>query len=148
MQTSSETIILLKNETKTIKFNGIKYVFILNNNNSILIKDNKKTEIENIPDSKENIDKIFCGKKISLLPQKKIEADGIFNINGFDSSIFNSNEITKIFSNVGDGKKDFNRAILEVKLSRTKIYELIKQIKNDDNIFGRILKKNNLFRIY
>ena len=97
---------------------------------------------------KKKLDKILCGKKISLLPQKKIEADGIFNINGFDSSIFNSNEITKIFSNVGDGKKDFNRAILEVKLSRTKIYELIKQIKNDDNIFGRILKKNNLFRIY
>lgn len=84
-------------------------------------------------------------KKISFLPQKEIEADGIFKINGFDSSIFNSNEVTKIYSNVLDDKKDFDMAILEVKLNRAKIYELIKQIKKDDNIFGRILKKKIIY---
>ena len=36
-------------------------------------------------------------------------------------------------------------AILEVKLNRAKIYELIKQIKKDDNIFGRILKKKKIY---
>ena len=72
MQTSSETIILLKNDVKKIKINGIQYTFILNNNNSLLIKDNKKAEIENIPDSQENIDKILCGKKYHFYLRKKL----------------------------------------------------------------------------
>lgn len=69
MQTSSETIILLKNDVKKIKINGIQYTFILNNNNSVLIKDNKKAEIENIPDSQENI-KYFVEKNIIFTSER------------------------------------------------------------------------------
>ena len=97
IKNESETIFLLKDDIKTIKINGIQYSFIRNNNHSITIKDCKNNQIETIADSQKKIDIILNGKKIRFLPLEEIEADGIYEIKGFNSSIIDSNEFAIIY---------------------------------------------------
>ena len=143
--TSSKTIILLKDNIKTIKINGILYSFILNNNHSITIKDYKNNEIETIEDYQKIIDKTLNGEKIIFFPLAEIEANGIYEINGFNFSMIDLNEVAIIYSNVEEGKKDFNMAIIEARINKAQISELVKQIKKDNNIFGKKLKKKIVY---
>ena len=145
IKTSSETITLLKDESTKITLNGIKYTFTLNNNHSITIKDSNEKEIETIEKSVENIRKTLNDIKITIFPHVEIEADGIYEINDFNSDIFNKNEVEVIYSNIPEGNKNFEMAILEVKLSKNTISDLVKQIEKDSNVFGKKLKKKIVY---
>jgi len=145
IKTPSEVIILTEDDEKTIKINGKKFIFILNKDHSITFKDCKKDVDENVENNKDEIDRTINGEKIIFLPGKEIEADGIFEIEDFNSSMIDSNEATIIYSNIKEGQKDFNMAILETKLNKAKISELAHQIQKDNNFFGKKLKKKIVY---
>ena len=145
IKTPLQTITLFKGDTTKIKVNGLKFSFILNNNYSITIKDSENNEIETIEKSKENIKKVLTNIQITIFPPVEVEADGIYKIKNFNTEIFNKNEVELFYRSIDEGDNNFDISILEVKLNKNKISDLVKQIEKDSNSFGKKLKKKIIY---
>ena len=130
---------LLINEPKDVKINNKGYSFILNNDDKSVniieesgkifktIKSNKKI---NVPIEEENVE---IGKIT------EVEFDGSFECDNSAFEKFNKDEVITLFSNVTSSQINlFNYVIMEIKLNKGKIAELIKQLLKDKQIIEKI----------
>ena len=69
--------------------------------------------------------------------------DGVFKINNFSLNLFPQKDISIIYN--GIKSKSFNYIALEAKLSKNKITEMIKQLKRDKNILGKMTNQTILY---
>ena len=91
----------------------------------------------NINEKEKNITVDTLGLTISKV--KTIEMDGIFYLNNFKFPNFNPEEVNMIFNNIkeNDIKED---VIVEIKMNKKKLKELVEQIKCDNRIMSKLLK--------
>ena len=80
------------------------------------------------------------GENVEIGKLTEMEFDISFNFDGSRFS-FNKDEVIILFSNVNDiiQKSLYNYVIIEIKLSNTKISELIVQLQKDKKILEKIL---------
>ena len=67
----------------------------------------------------------------------------VFKINNFSLNLFPQKDISIIYN--GIKSKSFNYIVLEAKLSKNKITEMIKQLKRDKNILGKMTNQTILY---
>lgn len=135
--------IIKTGETIEFKIKNKTVKFRLNKDESLDLIEGK--EVTNINDKSEiTIDKYK--KKIDIKCFTKVEIDGIFQITNFSPSIFDENEISVIYKNIDDNQmKNFEQAVVEIKLSKNKFQEMVNQLYRDKQIFKKFTKENFLF---
>lgn len=148
-----------------ISINGKEYIFKLESNFSISffeskknnlnrpveslygsVDDKKNTLIEYVENEQNIITKKINGKNVTFFNKIEIECDGIFELDKtFSLDKFSSKEFSPIFSTVEDDEKGFEFAIIETKLDKNKISDIINQIEKDSLFFEPLLKKKCIF---
>ena len=145
---NNDTIIIGKNKRKIIKLKGKEFIIQLNNDYSISLIEKKTNKlIETIEESPKVLKKIFSKDKLIFYPHKEIEIDGIYNLKDFNKLMFNSEEVSIIYDNIGKNylDKNYDMAVLEIKLNPKKIDDLIKQLKKDAYYFKKTSEKNIIY---
>ena len=83
---------------------------------------------------------------ITLKKVQEVEIDGMFNIENFASSAFDTEEITILYRNIDDNKiKSFNKAVLEIKLSKNNFSAMVTQLIRDRDVFEKLIKEPILY---
>lgn len=129
-----------KNKSLEIELNGKLVSFVLSKDFSVFIMD-KETgkEIQKIKDEKIKTKVFDVG--VVIYKHTKIEMNGIYNLkNGFDKNMFDKKEVKIIYEYI-DKNKNYNTAVIEIKLNTNRIGDLIKQIKMKNIYFKKISKK-------
>ena len=100
--------------------------------------------IINVNDKEKNTKIDTLGITVSSV--KSIEMDGIFYTKNFKFPNFNSEEVNMIFNNIDENNiKGVINVIVEIKMNKKKIQDLIEQIKCDNRIMRKLLKYDILF---
>ena len=116
-----EEEIIIEGQSVYFKINKNKSLEILANGNKQRIKSQKQTKVN-----------IF-GQEVIINGRKDLELDGIYEQFNFDE--FDENEITYLYSNTNNlGIESFDKLVLEVKLNRDKICDLLFQLIRDKKI--------------
>ena len=127
--TISETIVTFRiNDNKSLDI-------IFDNNNIIKIKKQKESQ------------QTILGKTVIITERKDMENDGWFNLNNFDINKFDKNEICEIYKTIEPGKiKKAKQVIIESKLNKNKVNELLFQLNRDKKIIEKIenIQKDNI----
>ena len=127
--TISETIVTFRiNDNKSLDI-------IFDNNNFIKIKNQKESQ------------QTILGKTVIITERKDMENDGWFNLNGFGINKFDKNEICEIYKTIEPGKiKKAKQVIIESKLNKNKVNELLFQLNRDKKIIEKIenIQKDNI----
>ena len=127
--TISETIVTFRiNDNKSLDI-------IFDNNNFIKIKNQKESQ------------QTILGKTVIITERKDMENDGWFNLNNFDINKFDKNEICEIYKTIEPGKiKKAKQVIIESKLNKNKVNELLFQLNRDKKIIEKIenIQKDNI----
>ena len=127
--TISETIVTFRiNDNKSLDI-------IFDNNNIIKIKKQKESQ------------QTILGKTVIITERKDMENDGWFNLNNFDIKKFDKNEICEIYKTIEPGKiKKAKQVIIESKLNKNKVNELLFQLNRDKKIIEKIenIQKDNI----
>ena len=133
------------NETK-LTISNKKVTFKINENKSLdIINDNKVIKIKNQEETKTTI----VGKEFIITERKDMENDGFFELNNFDTNIFDKNEICEIYKNIKpDDIKKAKQAIIESKLNKNKVNELLLQLKRDKLIYEKVEERQKDSIIY
>ena len=135
--------IIITNQKKKIKVEDKEIIYKLNENKSLdIFLENKK--VENIIDNNSRDIKLFDKYIITLSEIKEFEADGIFNIKNFGINKFDKKDISIIYKNFEE-KDISSNVVLEVKLNKKKIGDLINQLIDDKKIIDKITTKQFLF---
>ena len=129
--------ILLIGEPKSMIINNKKYIFKLNDDKSVTIEESGRifqtiynNKMNNLPIEEEII---VIGKLT------EIEIDGSFLFNSDTFKKFNQDEVKTLFTNINPSQMDtYNYVILEIKLNKTKIMELIHQLRRAKNMLEKI----------
>ena len=129
--------ILLIGEPKPMIINNKKYIFKLNDDKSVTIEESGRifqtiynNKMNNLPIEEEII---VIGKLT------EIEIDGSFLFNSDAFKKFNQDEVKTLFTNINPSQMDtYNYVILEIKLNKTKIMELIHQLRRAKNMLEKI----------
>ena len=138
--------ILLINEPKDIIIKNKKYTFCFNNDKSVTIIIKDTGEILKKIEDKKKTNLLIDEENIELGNYTEIEFDGSFEFNNYEFSNFNRDEVSTLFSNVNDTQlSSFNYIILEIKLNKYKISDLINQLKRDKEIVKKISNKKFLY---
>ena len=136
--------ILLREGEISFKFKN-KVYFLISNDDQIILKKGEKL-IKQLPNkySKE-LEFTIRGMKILIQKEKEVEIDGDDNIRDFDFAPFDD-YFSVLYRNVdNDELGNFNTSLIEVKLNRKKIPDLISQIKEDNEIYEKITNDNILY---
>ena len=136
--------IFIIDEPKDLMINNEKYLLLFNNDKSLIVKKDSgqifQTTLTNI---KTNLS--IDGENVEIDKLTEIEFDGSFIFNGSEFG-FNKDEVTILFTNVNDEEiSSYNYIILEIKLSITKISDLIAQLLRDKKIVEKIYNKKFLY---
>ena len=136
--------IFIIDEPKDLMINNEKYLLLFNNDKSLIVKKDSgqifQTTLTNI---KTNLS--IDGENVEIDKLTEIEFDGSFIFNGSEFG-FNKDEVTILFTNVNDEEiSSCNYIILEIKLSITKISDLIAQLLRDKKIVEKIYNKKFLY---
>ena len=136
--------ILLIEQPKDVMINNEKYLFLFNNDKSITVKkDSKQIFPKIMTNKKTNLS--IDGENVEIGKLTEIEVDGSFNFDGSGFG-FNKEEVNILFTNVNNTQmSSYNYIILEIKLSKTKIQELIGQLLKDKQIMEKIYNKKFLY---
>lgn len=137
--------ILLREGEISFKFKN-KVYFLISNDDRIILKKGDKL-IKQLPNkySKELEFTIRGGMKILIQKEKEVETDGLFNIQDVDFAPFDD-YFSVLYRNIdNDELENFNTSLIEVKLNRKKIPDLISQIKEDNEIYEKITDDNILY---
>jgi len=126
-----DNIILTNHKEKIIKINNQEIKFYVNKEKDLIIKiDKKKKKIMKYnTQNNDNIINLF-GKEIKFNKVRDAEIDGIYEEFSFE---FNLDEVKIIYSNINE-EDNFNISVLEIKLNKKKIEELLSQLKKDKKI--------------
>ena len=126
---------------------GEKYLLCQFNelNNSCEFIDPKTQKlILNIDEKGKNI--TIDTLQLTISSPKSAEMDGIFCINNFKFPNFNPEEINMIFNNINENDiKGIMNIIVEIKMNKKKLQDLIEQIKSDNRIMRKLLTYDILF---
>ena len=83
--------------------------------------------------------KIIGEKECTITERKDMENDGWFELNNFDINSFDKNEVKVIYKNIQPKEiKNTKQAIIESKLSKNKINELLLQLARDKSVIKKM----------
>ena len=141
--------IIMKERTLTFIEEGTGEAYLLCKFNELdksceLIDAKTQELILKINEKEKNTSIDTLGLTISSV--KTIEMDGVFCTNNFQFPNFDPEEVNMIFKNIDlkDIKGVIN-IIVEIKMNKKKLQDLIEQIKSDNRIMAKILNYNILF---
>ena len=103
----------------------------------VIIEKGTNKEILKINDNNNNSIARIPNKDFIVESPKEIEIDGIFNIDHFNLTDFDPEEIEIIFNNTEN--KDYKYCIIEVKYNKNKINNLIAQLRKDKEVLEKII---------
>ena len=132
-------------EEKKLTISETIVTFRINDNKSldIIFDNNNFKKIKNQKESQQTI----LGKTVIITERKDMENDGWFNLNNFDINKFDKNEICEIYKTIEPGKiKKAKQVIIESKLNKNKVNELLFQLNRDKKIIEKIenIQKDNI----
>ena len=143
-----------------IKYNNVSHIVtniakkkLIISKEKVIFKINKDKSLDIITGHLEKIKsqketkKTIKDQEVIITGRKDIEIDGWFEINGFDINILDKNEICVIYKNLQeDDIKKAKQVVIESKLSRNKINELLIQLKRDKYVIDKMQKieKDNI----
>ena len=142
---NKEEIEIIQNDDTELKIMGKIYKFLFDNKYVLSIKNEKEELLAKIKSEFANkqTEIIINEIKFIVYPYKEAEFDGFFKMNKFSVNLFNENEISIMYSNVGkEEEKNFIYSMIEVKLNPKKINDLIRQIKRDNRLL-KIMNYNS-----
>lgn len=136
---------VLKREGKlALKINGQNYSLISNSDN-ITLKRGKKILKQYANNKRAIIKGILSRKKLLVNEEKEMEIDGYYLIENFDFSLLNE-DFSILFRNIDDEKlEEVSSVLIEAKLNKSKIPEMITQIKEDKKIYDKMTDNNILY---
>ena len=111
---------------------------ILSNSKNTTIKKRKKI-LQKYANNKKDIIKVnISRKKLMVKKEKEIETDKYFHIENFDFSKLNE-DFSIVYRNIEDEElEEVNSVLIEAKLNKSKIPEMISQIKEDKKIYEKM----------
>jgi len=117
----------------------------LSNSKNPTIKKRKKI-LQKYANNKKDIIKVnISRKKLMVKKEKEIETDKYFHIENFDFSKLNE-DFSIIYSNVENEElEEVNSVLIETKLNKSKISEMISQIKEDKKIYEKMTNDKILY---
>ena len=118
---------------------------ILSNSKNTTIKKRKKI-LQKYADNKRDIIKVnISRKKLVVKKEKEIETDKYFHIENFDFSKLNE-DFSIVYRNIEDEElEEVNSVLIETKLNKSKIPEMISQIKEDKKIYEKMTNDKILY---
>ena len=127
---------IFKNKYKILFANDFSFLMV-----NIEKKDDKVSIEAKFSNCNKEIE--IDGKTLTVLAHKQIGIDGFFEIKDFKINLFDPNEVDIVFSNINnENANDFKYAVIESKLSPTKIGDMVRHIQKDYNLLKR--KYNNI----
>ena len=136
------------NEPITVKIFKKTHTILFAEDRSLSIKNEGGEEILRVEseESGKNINnKKIEGKQIFIYKCKELEIDGYYRINNFKKDMFDSNEVTILYSSLNNGEeKNYEYAVIEAKLNPKRFIDLTEKIRSDDQLF-KALKKKAIF---
>ena len=146
---SPYSTLLTKNNSASFKTkNGLVFNITFNDNDNScqIINDFTNRQFDKLKDAPVELEKDICGKTIVVFPSKRIEMDGLFEVENFSFPYFNDNETSIIYKNF-DNKdvQKFVYIIEEIKLSSNRISDLIQQIHSHNSIMNKILNHQIIY---
>ena len=126
---------------KEIKVKDQPVIFHLNENKSLdIIVDKEKKTIKTEKPFEYNL----LENKIIINKPMELELDGIYD--NFELERLNKEEIECIWQSIDNSKiSGYKKVVLEIKLNRKKIDELLQQLRRDREFLGLLGKENYLF---
>lgn len=117
----------------------------LSNSKNTTIKKRKKI-LQKYADNKRDIIKVnISRKKLVVKKEKEIETDKYFHIENFDFSKLNE-DFSIVYRNIKDEElEEVNCVLIETKLNKSKIPEMISQIKEDKKIYEKMTNDKILY---
>ena len=117
----------------------------LSNSKNTTIKKRKKI-LQKYANNKRDIIKVnISRKKLVVKKEKEIETDRYFHIENFDFSKLNE-DFSIVYRNIEDEElEEVNSVLIETKLNKSKIPEMISQIKEDKKIFEKMTNDKILY---
>ena len=118
---------------------------ILSNSKNTTIKKRKKI-LQKYANNKKDIIKVnISRKKLMVKKEKEIETDKYFHIENFDFSKLNE-DFSIVYRNIEDEElEEVNSVLIETKLNKSKIPEMISQIKEDKKIYEKMTNDKILY---
>ena len=118
---------------------------ILSNSKNTTIKKRKKI-LQKYANNKKDIIKVnISRKKLMVKKEKEIETDKYFHIENFDFSKLNE-DFSIVYRNIEDEElEEVNSVLIEAKLNKSKIPEMISQIKEDKKIYEKMTNDKILY---
>ena len=111
-----------------------------------IITNHKTSKAQSFYRNNDNIKYTELNKTFIISPVERIEVDGIYDVNHFSLPKFESNEVSIIYNNIGGFTDNQSvTAILEIKLSKGKLPQLIQQIKRDNEIMQKVVENEIIF---
>ena len=145
---NENVVCVIQNEPITVKIFNKTHTILFAEDRSLLIKNKEGEEILRVEseESGKNINnKKIEGKQIFIYKCKELEIDGYYRINNFKKDMFDSNEVTILYSNLNNGEeKNYEYAVIEAKLNPKRFIDLTEKIRSDDRLF-KALKKKAIF---
>ena len=137
-------LFIITGQKKSVFINHRIVFFQFNEDDSIDITNNYRTIT--IRDQEEKSVLLIKVGVITLKKIQEVEIDGMFNIENFSSSAFDTKEITILYRNIDDNKmKLLNQAVLEMKLSKNNFSEMVTQLIRDRDVFEKLIKEPILY---
>ena len=117
----------------------------LSNSKNTTIKKRKKI-LQKYANNKKDIIKVnISRKKLMVKKEKEIETDKYFHIENFDFSKLNE-DFSIVYRNIEDEElEEVNSVLIETKLNKSKISEMISQIKEDKKIYEKMTNDKILY---
>ena len=145
---NENVVCVIQNEPITVKIFNKTHTILFAEDRSLSIKNEGGEEILRVEseESGKNInDKKIEGKQIFIYKCKELEIDGYYRINNFKKDMFDSNEVTILYSSLNNGEeKNYEYAVIEAKLNPKRFIDLTEKIRSDDRLF-KALKKKAIF---
>lgn len=128
----------------TFTINGKKY-FLISNSDNISLKRGKALLKTYDNNSAKKINEIISKKKLIIQKETEMETDCFFKISNFDFSRFND-DFSILFMNINEEElEEATNALIQIKLNKRKLPEMINQIKADKNIYEKITKEKIIY---
>ena len=145
---NENVVCVIQNEPITVKIFNKTHTILFAEDRSLSIKNEGGEEILRVEseESGKNINnKKIEGKQIFIYKCKELEIDGYYRINNFKKDMFDSNEVTILYSSLNNGEeKNYEYAVIEAKLNPKRFIDLTEKIRSDDRLF-KALKKKAIF---
>ena len=136
--------VLMRDGKLAFNINGKKY-FLISKPDNISLKRGKAILKRYDNNGAKKINEIISQKKLIIEKETEIEVDGYFKISNLDFSTFND-DFSILYMNINEEDiEEATNALIEIKLNKRKLPEMINQIKADRNIYEKIAKDKIIY---